>query len=547
MSTVECRKAPVRIALIQLYGDLQPANAEPLSIEALAGAVHASFPEIYVDLFIISSAESCEKRHATLTSILRQHYQLVGVSCPQGTFDLAMQVLAALSVPDGGPQIVLGHALPTYLPTLFLERFPKVFIIRGWGEPGFLELCRQVMRGDVQLERIPSFTYLDAQGRRQDTPIQWTHQTAIPRRITPARYFARVEASRGCHYNVCTFCSRPPLAQGQPPWKRFDTCKVIEQIQQLVRAGITTFTFTDEDFVGDDPQGALELATGLCEMPKLDFALSVRADNIHNPRESAAENDLRLRVFQTLKQAGLTLVFIGAESFSASQLRRYGKGSAPEDTIQSIRLLETLGGEQGPPLELELGLILFDPLLQLEEIYETVSALQSTRFWKYVGQLFSFLRVQVGTPYVRLLEKRGMLGPLCANSIEYETAYADPRVASLAHLCRTWGEEFNCLYVALRNVARSELGAGRFTDFVFGYRSMQFELLLHLITRAMTGAMNGSIAGEVQSWRQQAYHLIDELFTYIHTLGPLSPSEKLLLQAVVKEKDRHRSMPYAVT
>lgn len=539
MSTVECRKAHVRIALIQLYGDLQPANAEPLSIEALAGAIQTSLPETKPDLFTISSSESCEKQRAALTKILQQQYQLIGLSCPQGTFGLAIQVLEALSTPADGPQIVLGHALPTYLPDLFLEHFPKVFIIRGWGEPGFLGLCRHLARGDVQLEHIPSLTYLDAQGTRHDTPVEWAYEAVIPRRINPARYFVRVEASRGCHYNVCTFCSRPPLQKGQSPWKRFEICKVIEQVQRLVKAGITTFTFTDEDFVGDDPQGALDLATRLCEIPGLDFALSVRADNIHHPQASAAENALRLKVFQTLRQAGLTLVFIGAESFSPSQLRRYGKGSTPNDTIQAIRLLETLSSEQGQPLELELGLILFDPLLQIEELYETVSSLQSTRFWKYVGQLFSFMRVQVGTPYARLLEKQGMLGPISVNSIEYKAAYADPRVASLAEICHVWGEEFNRLYVALRNVARSELGAGRFTDFVVRYRSMQVELLLHLVSRAMAGTVDRSIDDELQGWRRQVYLFIDELLTYIHTLETLSPSEKLLLQTVMKEKDRH--------
>ncbi len=470
------RYRSVRCCLIQLYGDLQPANAEPLSIEALAGAIGEALPSTAVDLQTLGSFQTKSEQELLLDTILEGEYDLIGLSCPQGTFEVAISALQRINEHLPLPYILLGNALPTSLPDIFLTHFPQALIVRGWGDAAIVKLCQQIAVGRVQLEQIPSLTYLDQNGSRRDTPVVSREEIAIPLRMEPKRYFARVEASRGCHYNVCTFCSRPPLAPNQPPWRRFASKITLTQVEQLIAAGITTFTFADEDFIGNDPSGALELAQNLCKYGNLDFALSVRADNIINPHGSLEENRLRLHVFQTLREAGLTLVFIGVESFALSQLRRYGKGISPEHSIAAIRLLETLG------IELELGLILFDPLLTVEELLINMRVLRETAFWRYAGNLFSFLRPQVGTSYERLLRKHQLLGPLRVNTADYEAIYASPDIRKIAQHCQEWNRQFKHFYMALRNVNRSEVGASYFAEDVCRYRSTQLDFLSMLLT-----------------------------------------------------------------
>lgn len=536
MSPVVKCAARVYIWLFQLYGDLQPVNAEPLSSEALIGALSASLPQADIRLSLLTMEQWQAEQDEILAQIEKTSPDLIGFSCPQGTYDLSMRVLETLYARVAHPPpVVLGHALPTYLPQMFLERFPDVLIVRGWGEPAIVELARQLATKDVHLERIPSLTYLNEHKLRQDNPIQWVEQQSSPTRLAPHRYFARIEASRGCHYNICTFCSRPPLAQGQPTWRRFDRASVLAQVEQLVSAGVKTFTFTDEDFLGNDPQGALDLAEGLCAFHGLDFALSVRADNVVNPHGTVEENALRRQVFQTLKNAGLTLVFIGAESFSPSQLRRYGKGNHPDNTIDAIHFLETLG------IELELGLILFDPLVTLEELDENIHSLQQSHFWRYAGQMFSFLRPQVGTAYVRLLEKRGMLGELHPNTMEYDASYASAAVMSLASACRLWNTRFNRFYLALRNVSRSDLGGGRFSAFLEQYRSIQFEFLGHLICQARQHPRDGICPADMERWHRLVWLLMDELVRFARHMGELSVSEQALLQAARNERENRPS------
>lgn len=472
--TLTEHKDDLRCCFIQLYSDLQPVNAEPLSIEKLASAVSNALPQSFIQLYTLGTFQSQDQRATIIDEINQAKYDLVGLSCPQGTYEIARETLSLLATHDS-PHIVLGHALPTTLPDVFLRSYPRAYIVRGWGEEAIITLCKQLQDRLLQPELIPGLTYLDKFGRRHDNPPAWSDPPTMTQRITPQRYFARVEASRGCHYNVCTFCSRPPREKNQPAWKRLNLSAVLAEIKNLVQAGITTFTFTDEDFIGNDPDGALDFAWQLRAIPNLDFALSVRADNIFMPHGSLEENRKRERIFQTLKEAGLTLIFVGIESFAPAQLQRFGKGVSPDINIHVIHLLENL------QIELELGLILFDPLVTIEELQINVRTLKKTGFWRYAGQIFSFLRPQVGTPYVALLRRHDLLGPLQINTAEYEAKYQDHRVAQIVQQCKAWNKKYHHLYMMLRNLSRSDLGTGAFAHAIEHYRYLQISFLEALL------------------------------------------------------------------
>ncbi len=522
----------VRCCFIQLYSDLQPANAEPLSIEKLAGAIQSSLTDVSTHLYTLGTFQTLDERASVMTNIVNEGFNLIGFSCPQGTYEIALEALSAIHS-FSAPYIVLGHALPTSLPELFLLPYPDTFIVRGWGESAIVALCRQIQDHCVQPELVPGLTYIDSDGRRCDNPLVWTEILPPTHRVDPKRYFARVEASRGCHYNVCTFCSRPPLRPDQRPWMRIDSTNVLAEIERLVQLGVTTFTFTDEDFVGDDANSALDLARKLCRFPNLDFALSVRADNILLPNGSAQENHLRWQIFQTLRDAGLTLVFVGIESFAPTQLRRYGKGTSPENNIEAIHLLERLN------IELELGLILFDPLVTLDELRTNVQALKKTGFWRYAGQVFSFLRPQIDTPYVKHLKQRGLLGELHVNTAEYAATYQDSRVAHIAQYCKEWNKIHQRLYMALRNVNRSELGTGRFVHTVHRYRYLQLDLLEALLAEVYKE--DKDVFLNPRKWYKELTTIAQDLLCHLQSLSCRTKIEDELFDIVLPFSRRVKS------
>lgn len=514
----------VRCCFIQLYGDLQPANAEPLAIETLAGAIHNSFLDtISVQLYILGTFQTAEERVSIMTGIVQEKYDLIGISCPQGTYEIALEALSAIyALP--APYVVLGHALPTSLPEIFLFPYPEVLIVRGWGESAIVALCRQILECHIQPKFVPGLTYLDKDGSRHDNPPDWADAPPPAVRIDPGRYFARVEGSRGCHYNVCTFCSRPPLRADQHSWMRISSTKVLSEIERLVEMGVTTFTFADEDFIGNDPVGAYDLACQLCKFPKLDFALSVRTDNILVPGGPVEENRLRLQILQTLRDAGLSLVFVGIESFAPTQLRRFGKGTSPENHIAAIHLLQNLN------IELELGMILFDPLVTLDELRLNVQTLKNNGFWCYTGQLFSFLRPQVGTPYVKLLKQQGLLGELSVNTAEYTASYQDDKAASIAQYCKEWNKLHHRLYMALRNVNRSELGTGYFVNAMLRYRYLQLAILEKLLENADEENSRGINASHL--WSRELATITQDLRYHLESLSYRTNIEDHLLNII---------------
>lgn len=517
-------EAKVRCCFLQLYSDLQPRNAEPLSIEVLASAISQALPGVSIRLSLLGSFQSQVEREDIMTALLAEHYDMIGLSCPQGTYELAVELLSIIAQIDCPPTVMLGHALPTSLPDLFLLHYPRALIVRGWGEPAVIALCQQLTSRQIQLEQIPGITYLDAEGTRHDTPVIWAENVPAPRRINPPRYFARIEASRGCHYNRCTFCSRPPRATRQPPWIRLQNSTVLAQVEQLVQAGITSFTFADEDFIGHDLAGALDLATQLRRFPNLDFALSVRTDNVIATSDSPQEQALRQQLFSTLKEAGLTLVFVGIESFARSQLHRFGKGTSPEHSIEAVRFLESLA------IELELGLIVFDPLLSREELALTIATLQKTGLWRYSGQLFSFLRPQIGTPYVKLLKRHGLLGPFRPNTAEYQARYLDSEIEKIMHLCQAWNQKYHPFYLALRNMKRSELGTGDYTYAIRRYRFLQLQFLTSLVKAIEE--KRGDIMPDFAYWDEAVMEIMWSVQMELRTRSSRSRGENDLLRVV---------------
>ncbi|MDE3230952.1 MAG: radical SAM protein [Chloroflexota bacterium] len=515
----------VRCCLVQLYSDLQPANADPLAIEALAGAITRRLPGATPTLLTFGVHHTPTERAGMLARLTSGEFDLIGISCPQGTLDDALLLLGALFTLASPPLVVIGHALPTSLPDYFLERFPQALIVRGWGEDAIVALCREATRDEPDLTLVPSLTWRDASGERHDTPLR-TALVGVPLRLDPASYFCRIEASRGCHYDICTFCARFPRLKHTAAWKRLSLEQVIAQAREIAAAGASAFTFTDEDFIGDDLAGALALGETLRAIPGLDFTISVRVDSVIDRSAGATLSVDHAALFAALRAAGLSMVFMGAESFSASQLRRYGKGVSPEENIAAVRALEGYG------LDIELGLIMFDPLVTLAELRENVDTLLRTGLYRYVGYPFSFMRAQVNTPYATLLEHRGLLGDLNPNLAAYDARYASAVVAEVAERCQAFFQTMNRFYAALRNVYRSSPAEARmYRGALDEARLIQVEYLAALLRLAESAGAHGW--SNLALWRARLGRCRAEVAARIQAAGQVSPAEAVLLAAAV--------------
>lgn len=492
---------PMRLSLIQLYSEEQAPTSAPYSIEVLAGHVQERAPGWTVSLDVLDN-RTPRGPEDYVAQVLAQRADVVGISVAQGTHGLALAILdllySASECASGTPQVILGNSLPTYHPTPYLERYPGLVIVRGFGEDALLQLLERIQErpepdAEAGLTRerashldafvdVPNLTML-RDGEVHSTPIDWPKHYAVPAWVDVKRYFVRVEASRGCHYDACTFCTRPPREQGRPRWLRYPIDKIAATVQRLKEEGVERFTFCDEDFIGDDPEGCFELVERFKVFGGApSFSFSTRADNIIKLDDTAENNALRRELFRRLKKVGLLLVFVGLESFCDAQLKRYAKSSSAEGNIRALEVLRSLG------IAVEAGLIMFDPFMNIDDLQENIDNIDRHDLWRVTSQTLSKMDIQKSTPMQRWAERDGLLDGYDENQMTYSYHFADAQVAQISSLCEEWKSETDYAYRLARNAQRMALFDSFPNDVMLAAKQLNFNFIKNVTAAARRGS-----------------------------------------------------------
>ncbi|MBL8091218.1 MAG: radical SAM protein [Anaerolineales bacterium] len=511
-----------KVVIVSCYGYMQPPNAEPLSAEILHSSLLSKFTPEEIDCYhevLDYRIDPMGYLLADKLSVSDIKPDVLGISIPQSTYDLSISFLDAFFLKNPNTLIVLGHALPTHSPDIFLQKYSNALIVRGWGEETFCEIIAGVRSKKLNLSKIPNLMYFENEIKKNI--VKWPTTYTKPIRYQPNGYFARIESSRGCHYDVCTFCTRQPKALKNISWFRYPVQEVLEEIRHIKSLGISSFTFTDEDFIGNDLSGAEELANGLTEISDIKFSLSVRVDNIINLSESEEMNNRRFSLLKLLKAGGLSLVYLGVESLSDTQLRRYGKGVTASESIKALNIVRDL------EIPAEFGYILFDPFLTFDELEENISWLAKSNFWMDVGQLFNNLRVQKDTAFVKHLQNKNLLGKYDPNTMDYEYEFETPIIGKMASYCIQWKEEIDEVYSLARNVQRTKLSESPSDKFIYNYRLLEFNILKEFVKIADG---NGSISFD-NDLKNRRTELVIDLKQSLENMNLLE-SEVNLLKAI---------------
>lgn len=143
-----------------------------------------------------------------------------------------------------------------------------------------------------------------------------------------------IQATIGCSHNGCTFC--PMYWDKKFRARSFeDVYKDLEQARRE-HPSVNRIFFAD----GDALCLSAEKLTSLLGAARAIFpectrvGIYGRADNIRRK----TDDELR-----QLKDAGLGIIYLGAESGSAEVLKRVNKGETPEDMITAVRRAENSG------------------------------------------------------------------------------------------------------------------------------------------------------------------------------------------------------------
>jgi radical SAM superfamily enzyme YgiQ (UPF0313 family) len=239
----------------------------------------------------------------------------------------------------------------------------------GEGEDLIVELSDAISRG-IDLSLISGLATRNKNNSIVFTPRKFRDNLdALPVPDRRGYYFdliknkdyAAIFFSRGCH-GRCTFCNIASYIKmcGGSPWRPRSPIAVADEIEYIINTtGVKSFDFIDDNFPGPNEkerEKCFLLAEEIIKR-KLDikFFIGCRVEGINSS------------LFEKLKEAGLTVVYLGVESWANYQLKRYNKKITVERALKAIKILDKLG------INYFYYLLPFDPYVTREEIEENLT------------------------------------------------------------------------------------------------------------------------------------------------------------------------------
>lgn len=432
-------------------------NFERISADGLL-SVHESFKKTVDD----TAREVCDVVQVGCPTI-------VGISVKWATVEVAQGIIDQVRVGCGEKVLfVLGNIGSTfgYEELLKLPSFKAVLAVVGEGEDALISIAN---RAAENAERFTDTSLY------KDIPNVATNVDGVPTLESTARVDLEqyptglygkaedvydkswgvhcVETSRGCPWGHCTFCSVNGQFGGNKNsgWVPFPVESVLANMRILVDNGVRNLDIKDSEFFGPvrliggrDPfdatmaraqnfaQGMRAINDGLDTGDKATIHhISARVDTIYKAGENV-KNIVREETYRMLKEAGLRGVYLGIESGSQSQLRRFGKGVTPEENKQAIEIMRRLG------FEIEVGFIFFDYLATMRELKENVDFICETRLYGNDSRILGSLRVQEGSPYIEMMRRKGLLGSKHDDFLGYRASFLHPDVEALEKIFIKW-------------------------------------------------------------------------------------------------------------
>ncbi len=265
---------------------------------------------------------------------------IFGLSVMSSNINRGLKLLKKVKQAHPTVTTILGGQHATLYDRLLLREVPEVdLVLRGEGEESFSELC-QALQKNQGLTGVRGLSYRDRgkiiQGQPQvvrdldalpfpDCTIseyqgyyaQWGHwqmSTGVP--------ITSVLSSRGCPGH-CTFCTRIPAELSR--WRPRSPENVLQELRHLSRLGYKMAVFTDENLTVSTSR--MEQLCRLIIQDDLQMRFAFEGFVEHLPDST----------MELMRQAGFDLFFLGVETGSDPQRRRYRKPGLAQAVAQGIR------------------------------------------------------------------------------------------------------------------------------------------------------------------------------------------------------------------
>ena len=335
--------------MIILYNPQSSANKKPVLPFALL-AVGAVLEGKYEYTLVDGNLE--DNPLAKLEQLAREQSSpcVLGMTVMPGPqLSQAMPLCRELKRRNPDLIIVWGGYFPTQHWDVCLGSEYVDYVVRGHGELAFLELLDLIHQRQAtvpNLQTIPGIAYRDANGKPASNPLApIPHPRDLPAfnfdRLQMPRYVRRTflgsrtlgyHSSYGCPF-FCNFCAVVNMVNGK--WFPQSAEQVVDVARMYIqRWNVNAIEFYDNNFFVHEARTA-------------EFAERISKLQLGWWGESRIDTLLKYstKSWKLMKESGLKMVFMGAESGSAETLKRMDKGGtmSPEKTIEMARVMKEWG------------------------------------------------------------------------------------------------------------------------------------------------------------------------------------------------------------
>lgn len=503
-----------KLLLIDL-GDIRGELNEPLGIECISSRVIRE-GNIKVDIYWYSMIET-----DSLEKLLQ--YDFIGISLNIGTlyrFEKIYNFLMKFN--KNKTPLILGGCIPTFAYKQLIEKYDNIICIYGEGEEAFNQLIHNYARGsfniDERLLEIGSLAFklnnqmIITPQKSLDLDLEDTtvRNTYILEYIKKNHGIVRLEGSRGCSWNKCSFCC-VNAKYANPSWRGFSLDKIINELIEISNMGFHAPYFTDEDFFGQEYNRAIELGNRIIDLKgqgkireDMNFFISILA--------SDAICESGRRALAVLKKAGLREVFLGIESLEKEQLKRYNKKASIDTNTKAIKFINEIG------LNIDSGYILFDPEMSFEALGININYIGRLNLNKFDSRSLKRLRIQPLTTICDTLA-RVIIDELDINNLEYPYEFTDKNVSKVYREYKIWEDENLYESWKIQSASRGEIDENlrsKLKLVLSEIRDLDFSVLNKIYMCVKEDVMNIQESVFMKTQRQRKKQLIQKAFKLIH-------------------------------
>lgn len=364
--------------------------------------------------------------------VLREKFDIIGISTYFFNFINVARLCQKIKNLMPNSIIFLGGYFPTLRTKEVFSSIPSVDIcVIGEGEETVVELIQNIAESN-NISNVKGIAF------RQNNEIVYTETRPIidnldllPRsEVSSIRnHLFGITTKRGCYGN-CSFCSVRYYSNviKCKRIRRRSIVNIVNEIDDLVNNyGVKFINFNDDNFLIGSQIDKQRISL-FCELIKkrnikFKFRIFARSNDLIAYKEQLKD----------LIDIGLDVVFLGVESFVQRQLDMYNKLCTVEQNINAVRILNENN------VKYSIGLIIFEPFTNLNEISINIKTLIELQYYKYAHTLCNLVSMSynlmplMDSPIYHILDDNNLL---CNSALGFR--FIDKKVENFYNAKTIW-------------------------------------------------------------------------------------------------------------